>query len=479
MPYPASKTTPWDHQKKFWRLAHPHPGFYAAHEMGTGKTKSAIDTTTGHQAQTSLVLCPKSAIVVWPEQFKIHAGRDYRIIAPIKGRIVEKAKHIKNELELAEHYGQPAVVILNYEAFWRPPLGHHYKKNRIVKLGLLPSRNWDMIIADEIHRIKSPGGRASWAATRIAHKAKRRIGLSGTPMPNGPHDIYAQMRFLDSSIFGTNFTVFRSRYCIMGGYENRQIVAYTNMDDLHQRFYSRAHRVTKEEVLDLPPTMHQRVVCQLSTKTMKLYKQVEKDFYAQLTENNMMVGEITINNALVKILRLEQMAGGFVQYDAAERNIGQEIDNAKIDAVQDIAEDLGIDEPLVVVCRFRNEINRTKAMLASLGRKPGELSGQRNDYLEFRSGKLDSIVVQIQAGATAIDLTRARYCVYMSTGHNLGDYLQSLARTHRPGQTKKVTYYHIVAAGTIDEKIISSRMAKKKVIDLVLESRGIAYPKTA
>ena len=79
------------------------------------------------------------------------------------------------------------------------------------------------------------------------------------------------------------------------------------------------------------------------------------------------------------------------------------------------------------------------------------------------------LAVQIQAGGLGLDLTAARYCVYYS----LGDYLQSIARLHRPGQKGLVDYIHLVAAASIDEIIVDALEAKEDVINRILETRDL------
>ncbi len=81
--------------------------------------------------------------------------------------------------------------------------------------------DWDLIIADEAHRIKAPGGRASLFFKRMRTRANYRVALTGTPMPHGPLDIYAVFRFLDITIFGPGFAPFRQEYAVMGGYPPR------------------------------------------------------------------------------------------------------------------------------------------------------------------------------------------------------------------------------------------------------------------
>jgi len=107
----------------------------------------------------------------------------------------------------------------------------------------------------------------------------------------------------------------------------------------------------------------------------------------------------------------------------------------------------------------------------------GEISGRRDDGLTAlaprRAGKMADGVqvcgVQIAAGGEGIDLTRARYAVYYSMGFSLGQYQQSRARIHRPGQERSTMYLHILAANTIDTQVYRALKAKKQVVDAIIE----------
>ena len=78
------------------------------------------------------------------------------------------------------------------------------------------------------------------------------------------------------------------------------------------------------------------------------------------------------------------------------------------------------------------------------------------------------LAVQIQAGGVGIDLTRTRYCIYYSLSFNLGDYLQSLARVHRPGQNHNVRYIHLLASETIDIRVHKALQKRQNIIEEIL-----------
>jgi len=459
MDYPASKTVPWQHQIDFWNLSKNEKAYYAAHDMGCGKSKAAIDYANGIDAEKILIVCPKKVISVWPNQFSIHSHLNYHILPLTKGSV--KQKTVQAIKYLRRH--QKIVIITNYEAFWRSPLGPTYnKKNRIVSPGTLMSYDWDLLIADEAHRIKSPGGSASWGMKRLRTTAKRVLFLSGTPMPHSPIDIYSQFRALAPKIYPPSFAQFKKRYCIMGGFEDRQVVSYINLDDLHKRFFSIAHHVTAEDTLDLPAKQTIVVTCDLDPSTLKIYRTLDKEFVAEYD-----AGIISADNALVKLLRLAQLAGGYLALDDDANHI---IDNNKVDTVIELIKDIPMDEPVVIFCRFVNEIKRLKDMLKKIGRTPSEISGKTDELKKFQDGESDVVVTQIQAGGEGIDLTAARYCIYMSIGYSLGQLLQSRKRVWRPGQEKKVFYYYVVANLTVDKKIAYAIKKRQSVVDYVLKN---------
>jgi SNF2 family DNA or RNA helicase len=461
--YPKSKTEPWNHQVEALSMSLESDGFFLAHDMGSGKTKTAIDICTAVDAGKILVLSPLSVVDVWPEQFAIHSAMKHLAIPLNKGSVAAKAEKLRKDMRLAAARGQSAVAVVNYESAWREPLGPSYNaKGRLIDKGVLLKTKWDLVILDESHRIKSPGGKASWFCKRLGPTAKKRLCLSGTPMPHSPLDVYAQFRFLDPEVFGTSFVRFRARYAIMGGFEGKQVVDYQNLEDLQTKFYSIAHRVTKEEVLELPPVTHIERACTLSAKAMRAYSDLESELIAKIKE-----GEVTVSNALVKLLRLQQITGGSIVTDDGDHPV--DIDSAKLNLLRDILEDLQPDEPVIIFTRFVREMERIKEMAGKMGRKVSELSGASNELKAWQRGETSVIVVQIQTGGLGVDLTRSRYCIYYSLGFSLGDFLQSLARMDRPGQTRKGTYYHLIAKGTIDEKVYASLKAKKRVVEDILQ----------
>lgn len=448
----------WFHQKQAYHFIYaswgcgilkfnPNGGVLLAYDMGTGKTRVAIQLIENLKLQKVLILCPKSVVDVWPEQIEKHATDwyGYSALTFRIGSVKERAKDLNHSLYHPDNH----IFIVNYDAAWRGDLAE-----------VITSTNWDLVILDEAHRIKSPDSKISWFCSKLGDKIPLRLAMTGTPLPHSPLDAYALYRFLDKGIFGTSFAKFKEKHAIMGGFENKQVVAFKNLDELHNNMYSIAIRVTKEECLDLPELSHNRLTCTLGTKAQKIYDDLEQTLYAEV-EN----GEVTASNALVKLLRLQQLTSGHIKDDE-----GNElwVDDSKEKLLLDFLEDMKEDEPIVVFCRFRTDIEAVHRIARKLNRHCLELSGKVNQLKNWAFGQTPMIVVQIQSGGVGIDLTKSCYAFYYSVGFSLSDYLQSMSRLHRPGQKKNVSCYHLVATNTVDEKVYKALDKREKIIESVL-----------
>ena len=461
------RTPPWSHQQDALDFIRPKPGAMLAMDMGTGKSYVAINLMAELKCQRTLILAPLSIVDhVWPDQLRTHLIRLPQVVTLGDAIPSVKAKLQKAQQAWRRNNAFPAVMIVNYESAWREPLA-----------SWLTQQPWDLLVLDEIHRIKSARGQASRWVSRLSDRVNRRLGLTGTPMPNTPLDIYAQYRALNKRVYGTSYQAFRDRYAEIEDTGFRQktkdgreepvkkIVGYKNLDELNQKFYSIAFRVETKDVLDLPPTMKSYYPIALSPKALRIYLQMEKTLHADL-ENGKIV---TAQNALTRLLRLQQLTSG---YAPDQQGTIVKVDDHKGQALEDIIHDLGPDEPLVVFARFRPDLDTIAQAAKRQDRPAYELSGETKQLSQWRENG-GILAVQIQAGGIGLDFTLARYCVYYSTGFSLGDYLQSMARLHRPGQAGPVQYIHLVATGTVDELVVKALDRKEDLIERVLREKSL------
>jgi hypothetical protein len=475
-PVPGSKTDAWTHQRQAFWFARELPGVILDMEMGTGKSKVVADLINDSDAQATLIVCPERVVGVWPKQFAIHAGKDFHIIDPRKQNRRDEWNllPIAQRVDLYEHAlhecrcGLPHVLLTNYAAAAHEPF-----KSWSLR------QHFDYIAYDECHRIRSAQGVWSKWARDMRSRTDRAIGGTGTMQAQTPLDVFGQARAIEPGVFGATFTGFKTRYGRFGGWENRTFEGMIpeTEDEFTQKLASFTYHAG-EDVLDLPELMPDVTVPgHLPPKTRKPYGELEDEMYAEvatLLEGGVEeFNEVTAPNVLVKLLRLQQLTGGMLQLDGPMPGVKGDLiqlDTAKADLLHDELEDLGQREPVVVFCKFIADLDNIAAVADKLGRPYAELSGRRSDALTADATLNPDVAVagvQIQAGGTGVDFTRAAYGIYYSVGYSLGDYLQSRKRLHRPGQTRAVRFRHLVMEGTIDEVVYEALAARKSVTDRI------------
>lgn len=434
--------------------------------MGCGKTLTAIAIMgTAYQmgvVKKVLVIAPTSVVSVWPKEFEEFA--DFPV--ECKTLLGSRQQRLKALSEL-ERYRSPKlrVAAINYESTWREGIFEALKEY-----------DADLIICDESQRIKTYNAAQSKAIHQLGDIARYKMILSGTPVQNEAIDIWSQYRFLDRTVFGDSFFAFRGRYAIMGGFNQKQIVGYHNLDALVRKEHSIAFRITKEEAVDLPEQTFETRYIQMGKKERILYDTIRKDSYAEL-ENG---GEVTAATVLTKLLRLQQLTGGFLVKDEAEKP--EQVSTAKLDALKDILTDYVVEggKKLVIFARFLPEIKAILALAEKTlpkGKKSVVIYGaikkeERGALVEQFQTDPETVLFigQIDTAGTGITLTAADTCVYYSKNFNYATYEQSLSRIHRIGQKNRCTYIDLVVSQSVDEKITKALQAKENLAKTVVDN---------
>lgn len=448
----------WQNQQEAFEFGLSHPSVMLDMDMGTGKTRTALDIVFARKdVRRILVVCPKAVIPVWRTNLeKFHAEDSWECIDPTKGTVRDKQQKIEEWLYKYEY--DKKFVIVNYDIVWRDPLGDYiYKK-----------ANFDCVILDESHRAKAAGSKVSKYLAMLGKRTPYKMCLSGTPMANSPLDVYGQYRFLDPSIYGTRHDLFLQQYAIMGGAENRFIVGFKNQKELSEKFKSIAYTCKMEDVAErikLPETLPvRRIDVELSSKDMKISREFAKEFVAECES-----GMIAASNVLVKMLRLQQITSGFclTQENPLDEPKPVELNAVKENMLAEILEDVSMVSNVVVFCKFHHDLDAIARTAIKLGRQCFELSGRMNELEKWNRSAGAVLAVQIGAGAEGVDMTKSHYAVYFSLPYSLAQYNQSKARLYRPGQTKPVLFIHLVAKDTVDEAIYNSLVKKKDVIEAI------------
>jgi SNF2 family DNA or RNA helicase len=457
---PGMKRTPWRHQHAGIRLITGEPAVYLSWDMGTGKTLTCIASLLelwDLGANNALILAPTNVVGVWPREFEKHLEdpeSSFVVAAPgSKFSVAERHRKICQAFNAARLQEKMAVAVVNHESCIHEPL-HTW----------MAEQTWDIVIVDEFHRFGTPGSkRTRYLCERLAPRARRRVGLSGTAMRTGPKDLYSQCKFLDPGLFGTSAAKFREEHAVMGHFG--EVQGFKDEGALGERFGAIAYHVAKRDVLDLPPVTD---VCRqifLPAGVAATYKALEDDCVATVQN-----GTISAPNRLVALLRLLQITSGHVPVEGPEGGLTHcALHTEKQDDLTEFLTDLGPEEPVVVFCQFKRDLDAARQAAIRIGRTTVEMRGGVNQIGPYwEAGNGNTAIVQLQSGGVGVDFTRAAYAYFFSAGFNRADYLQARARLDRPGQTRPVTLAHAVAKGTVDEDVYAAIEGQTEIIDKVV-----------
>ena len=453
------KTKPFEHQRKAFYLSRDKKNFALLMEQGTGKTKVIIDNAAylyGKGKITALVvIAPNGVHRNWLDrELPAHMPEwcEYKAIHYYSG--MDK-KHKERFNNLLGETKVLKVFAFNVEAF--------VSKVALSYMAKILISNKPLLVVDESSRIKSPSAKRTKEITKFSKHAEYKRILTGTPITKGPEDIYSQFKFLDSNILGyDSFYSFRSRYCIMGGYENRQIVSYRNMPELTKNIEGHSFRVLKSECLDLPKKIYQRHYVEMGKKQATLYKQMKKQCVAELNGE-----KISAPETITRMLRMQQILCGW--FPAEKNAVPIENKNPRIEALKEIL--ANISSKAIIWARFKADI---RAIGAVLGDEAVSYYGDvkaddRTKAIDLfqNDPKTRFFIGQPQSGGIGLTLTAAEYAIYYSNSFDLESRLQSEDRCHRIGTTKNVTYIDIESPKTIDTQIIKALRNKKSLADIV------------
>lgn len=485
------KTEPYKHQAKAFKLSRDAEDYALLMEMGTGKTKVIIDTAAWLYAQGRinflLVVAPNEVHKNWIlREMPVHLP-DWcpRRMAIWSSDMKAADKKAYEKLWDPKFQGL-RILAVNVEAFGVQERWWRAKRNGPKKFGSEVNKILDsfkvLFAIDESSKIKTPGARRTKRLWALGKRAIYRRILTGTPVTNSPLDLYAQFRFLHPRHLGfSNFYSFKHHYAEWTTERNWKAekdyevcTGYKNMDELASRMDDVSFRVTKAECLDLPEKVYTRRLVAMNAEQKKIYDKLREESLLELRDE-----EFKVTNVLVKMLRLQQVLGGWVpdMDNPGETNpiFDDPKKNPRIKAVLDVADETS--SKIIIWARFRAEIVALTNILNSVYGKGSAVAfygdvktADRNEAIDLfqdPESKVRFFVAQQHSGGYGLTLTAASYVIYYSNDFSLEARLQSEDRCHRIGQRNPVTYIDLECLGTIDSRIINALREKKKLADTI------------
>lgn len=400
-------------------------------DPGTGKTLPALIRVlrliTSQDIKNALIVAPKSALGAWERDLE------------------------KFSLEDQEKF-RGAIDLVNYDKVWRKGKASPYYKK------------YGCIILDEAHYIKNRTSQRSKFLLEISAQAKYKYILTGTPISNGQlENIWSLYCFLDarveksriySNIFQKalrkhfqdpkgSYYEFQNRYCILNRYFKP--TQYVHVRELQNVINAHSYRIRKEDCLDLPEKLPDEIIkVDLAEKT--LYKKM-RDTSALLEY------EILAENPLSRLVKLRQIASGFIQTEDGL----EELKTEKLAILQELIEGFPDDKKLVIFAEFKHSIGSIKKLLQKLKIKNVVLDGDQKDKTIWRKFQTDEkvrvIICQYQTANAGIDLFASDTIIYYEPTLRSVVLEQSRDRIHRRGQTRACSYIHLLTKGTVEVDI--------------------------
>ena len=439
-------------------------------EMGTGKTKVAIDNMAmlydNGKINGALIIAHKGVYKNWySQEIPDHLPTHIQPITVLWKSLINKTQ--QKELDKLFQTGHDFhILVMNVEAF-------STKKGVDFAARFLNCHNTFMVI-DESTTIKNPGAKRTKNIVGLGKYAKYRRILTGSPVTKSPLDLYKQCEFLDEYLLDhSSYYTFRTRYAVMrkanfNGRSVEIVVGYKNLGELSEKLKPFSYRVLKDDCLDLPKKTFMKRVITLSAEQDKVYQQMKKMALAQL--NGKMV---TTASALTQLMRLHQITCG--HFTADDGSI-QTIKNNRLSELTDLLDE--VEGKAIIWAHYQYDV---KEIVKAIIKEHGEDSivtyygltpqdERQNNIKKFQSDpKCRFLVGTPSTGGYGLTLTAASTMIYYSNGYDLEKRQQSEARIDRIGQEKPMTYIDIICEETVDERIVK---ALRKKINIATEIMG-------
>jgi superfamily II DNA or RNA helicase len=433
-------------------------GGVLADDMGLGKTLQALALVcrakeAGELTAPVLVVAPTSVVSNW--------AREAARFAP--GLVVRtiEATGRKLGMPLAEAVEGADLVITSYT---------------LLRLGEENYRElpWSGLVLDEAQFVKNHAAKTYAAARRVP--ARFKLAITGTPVENNLMDLWSTLSIVAPGLFPSpqKFTE-HYRTPIERGRDPEVLAA------LRRRIAPLMRRRTKEQVAaELPPKQEQVLEVVLNPKHRKVY-----DTHLQRERRKVLglVDDLQRNRFTIfkSLTLLRQLALDPALVDDAHAGIRSSKADAFLEHLQEVVAE---GHRVLVFSSFTGFLGTVRKRLDAEGLPYAYLDGRTRDRQkridEFRDGRAPVFLISLKAGGFGLNLTEADYVFVLDPWWNPAVEAQAVDRAHRIGQDKTVMVYRLVAAGTIEEKVMALKERKKDLFARVMDDDGaLAGPLTA
>ena len=424
------KYNPHEYQDYAKEFIIGHPVSLLLLDMGLGKTVITLTALWElmldyFEVRRVLVIAPlRVARDTWPGEYEKWDHLNGLLLSPILGSEKEREAALKRKAN---------VYVINRENVeW------------LVRQG-----NWDfdMIIIDELSSFKSHKAKRFKAIRKVRAKAHRIVGLTGTPAPNGLIDLWAEIGILDmGQRLGRFIGAYRERFFQPDKRSRDMVYSYKPKDGAEEQIYGLISDITISmkavDYLEMPECIYNRVEVSLSEKEYDLYRKLEKDMLLPFEG-----GDVDAVNAAGLSNKLLQMANGAV-YD--ESGDVRHIHERKLDVLEDLLEAAN-GKPVLIAYWYKHDKQRIKERFQAVELDTSE------DFKKWNNGEIPLAMIHPASAGHGLNLQAGgSTLIWFGLTWSLELYQQMNARLWRQGQKETVVIHHLIAKGTMDERVFAS-----------------------
>lgn len=488
-----------------------------ADDMGLGKTWQTVTAIEAKKKlgllNRCLVLAKASLLYMWRDEIEKFTNCKAVVFAGTP----KQRMRISNYLHGNDDW---TFLIMSYEMF-------RLSVDTVTNIDNY--KPIECIVLDESHKIKNPMTKLGQRVHYIPFKYK--YLLTATPLPNSPMESFNYLKLgnaLPPESIAYNpykknnqvndivdeWWAFQYRYCIYGGYNDREVIGYKNIDELRAAIQSNMLRRTKEEKLkDLPDVTFKNIELEMLPKQKRMYDAIRKEILEELAETDIN----KVPSMLAKLTRLQQVTGS-LQLIGVEPKKDQSI---KLNALDDLLEELILDagEKVIIFTKFKSllDIIAKKYKKYNPAIVHGEVSSHalpekealdrckrqyKYKWQTMSETEKETILYELttsprqkevnkfqndencriflgttEACKEGLTLTAASNVIFIDYPWNWASYSQAYSRAHRIGQKNAVTVYNLICTGTIDEKVFNTIINKKSMSEIMIDTK-VANNKT-
>ncbi len=423
-------------------------GALLADDMGLGKTLTVIAFHVHRATGPTLVVCPASLLANWEREFARFAPS-----IPVH-RYHGPGRSLKD-------FTSGQVIVTTYGTLLRDA-------DRLAAI------RWDVVVADEAQQVKNHRSQAARALRSVP--ASARIAVTGTPVENSLSELWAILDWTNPGLFGT-LSVFRERY---GRAAEREADgdAARRLGRLITPFLMRRRKTDPGVAPELPDKVVSDRFVQLTEEQAALYKAATADTLARIQASAGIARKGQVLRLLQSLRQICNSPAHFLRQSADGWDADAEASRSgKLQALGELMDAVtSAGDAALIFTGYVSMGHLLRAHLLARGVPAEFLHGgtptaQRQEIIDrFQSGQGSALILSVRAAGTGLNLTRAGHVIHFDRPWNPAVEDQATDRAHRIGQHRTVNVHHLIAEGTVEDRISALLKRKRELTQAVLAS---------